>query len=73
MEMLARILDRGNQIEIVSQLGCVGQKHVQAAFSSLYAKRWPDQLQRCFGCARESGERIGHWVFGEEIHASGRG
>src|ERR1039458_9867521 len=66
--MLARILDAGDKVEIVRELGRLRQEHVQAAFSSLHAQRWTDQLRRSFSWARESGQRMGQRIFLEEIH-----
>src|ERR1039458_1140594 len=40
---------------VPARLGRMRQKPVQAAFPSLHAQRWTDQLRRCFGRARESG------------------
>src|ERR1017187_10827809 len=59
VQILTRILDGGDQVEIVRELGHIRQKHVQAAFSSLHAQRWTDQLRSSFSPDRERGQRIG--------------
>ena len=72
VQILARILDGGEQIEIVRKLGHVRQKHMQAAFSSLHAQRWSDQLRCRFRGGRESGQWISHGISLEEIHTPAR-
>jgi hypothetical protein len=71
-QILTRILDSGHQVEIVREIGCIRQKHVQTALSILHAKRWTDQLRRSFSCARQSGQRVGHGISLEEIHPAAR-
>ena len=58
-QVAACVFNRADEIKIVGEDRCKGEKHVQATSASLHAKRRPYQHVSRIRRARHSGERIG--------------
>ena len=71
-EILARIFDCGDKVQIVRKNGRIGQKDMQSAFLCLHTERWPDQHLRLFGRTQDCRKRIGLRFYFEEFHAESR-
>ena len=72
LQILARVLDRAHQVQIVRKDGRVGQEYVQAAFSSLNAKRRTDELRGVDPLHAQWQAANRAWVNLEEIHTARR-